>query len=132
MDAARAMRWRSRRSSIVRSDNRAPAYLLHPGAHVRDANSATARTCADLRLLLLQVCDPFIIQTVLGHSQLSTTRRYTHVPVEVTKAAVTGLESLFEVRREKRKAEEEKQRAAAEQTPTTQAPTTQVPTQQVQ
>ena len=61
----------------------------------------TRHSCGTL--LHVQGADPFIIQKVLGHSQLSTTRRYTHVPVEVTKAAVTGLESLFE--------EEEKRRA---------------------
>jgi integrase len=83
----------------------------------------TRHSCGTL--LHVQGADPFIIQTVLGHSQLSTTHRYTHVPIEVTKAAVAGLESLFEVTREKRKAEEEK-RAAAEQVPTRQVPTQQV------
>jgi integrase len=84
----------------------------------------TRHSCGTL--LHVQGADPFIIQTVLGHSQLSTTRRYTHVPVEVTKAAVTGLESLFEVTRDKRKAEEEKKRAAAEQVPAERVPTQQV------
>jgi hypothetical protein len=40
--------------------------------------------------------DPVIIGKVLGHSQFSTTRRYTHVPIEVTKSALEGLESLFQ------------------------------------
>ena len=37
-----------------------------------------------------------MIQKVLGHSQLSTTRRYTRTPIEVTKPALTRLESLFD------------------------------------
>ncbi len=57
---------------------------------------------------------------------MSTTRRYTHVPVEVTKAAVTGLETLFEITRVKRKVEEEKKRVATEQVPTKQIPAQQV------
>ena len=62
----------------------------------------------------LQGADPFIIQTVFGHSQLSTTRRYTHVPVEVTKAAVTGLEEIFETARQKQKADQQQQQSPAE------------------
>ncbi|HEY2014707.1 MAG TPA: hypothetical protein VGH38_14460 [Bryobacteraceae bacterium] len=42
----------------------------------------TRHSCS--ALLHVQGADPFIIQTVLGQSQLSTTRRYTHGPVEVT------------------------------------------------
>ena len=54
----------------------------------------TRHSCGTL--LHVQGADPFIIQKVLGHSQLSTTRRYTHVPVAVTKTALDGLESLFQ------------------------------------
>ncbi len=54
----------------------------------------TRHSCGTL--LHVQGADPFTIQTVLGHSQLSTTRRYTHVPVEVTRPALTRLESLFD------------------------------------
>jgi integrase len=54
----------------------------------------TRHSCGTL--LHVQGADPFIIQKVLGHSQLSTTRRYTHTPVEVTKPALTRLESLFD------------------------------------
>ncbi len=75
----------------------------------------TRHSCGTL--LHVQGADPFIIQTVLGHSQLSTTRRYTHVPVEVTKTAITGLESLFEATRKKRDAAEEAKRTAAQQLP---------------
>jgi integrase len=53
----------------------------------------TRHSCGTL--LHVQGADPFIIQKVLGHSQLSTTRRYTHVPIQVTKTALDGLESLF-------------------------------------
>jgi integrase len=53
----------------------------------------TRHSCGTL--LHVQGADPFTIQTVLGHSQLSTTRRYTHVPVEVTRPALVRLESLF-------------------------------------
>lgn len=60
----------------------------------------TRHSCGTL--LHVQGADPFIIQRVLGHSQLSTTRRYTHVPIEVTKKAVSGLESLFEEARKTR------------------------------
>jgi len=53
----------------------------------------TRHSCGTL--LHLQGADPFIIQRVLGHSQLSTTRRYTHVPAAVTKAALTGMERMI-------------------------------------
>jgi integrase len=54
----------------------------------------TRHSCGTL--LHVQGADPFIIQKVLGHSQLSTTRRYTHTPVEVTRPALARLESLFD------------------------------------
>jgi len=53
----------------------------------------TRHSCGTL--LHVQGADPFIIQKVLGHSQLSTTRRYTHVPIQVARTALDGLESLF-------------------------------------
>lgn len=40
-------------------------------------------------------------QTILGHSQLSTTRRDTHVPIEITKAAIGRLEIAFSKKDEK-------------------------------
>jgi integrase len=54
----------------------------------------TRHTCGTL--LHVQGADPFTIQKVLGHSQLSTTRRYTHTLIEVTKPALTRLETLFD------------------------------------
>jgi integrase len=74
----------------------------------------TRHSCGTL--LHVQHADPFMIQEVLGHSQLSTTRRYTHVPIEVTTVAVTGLESGFEAERKKQeeKRRQEEMRAAAE------------------
>jgi integrase len=53
----------------------------------------TRHTCGTL--LHVQGADPFVIKEVLGHSQLSTTKRYTHVPVEVTGAALDGLDALL-------------------------------------
>jgi integrase len=53
----------------------------------------TRHTCGTL--LHAQGANPFVIQKVLGHSQLSTTRRYTHLDTEVTRPAITLLESLF-------------------------------------
>ena len=53
----------------------------------------TPHTCGTL--LHVQGAAPFIIQKVLGHSQLSTTKRYTHVPVEITGAALDGLDALL-------------------------------------
>jgi hypothetical protein len=52
---------------------------------------------------------------VLGHSQLSTTRRYTHVDIAVTKPAITALESAFDGERKKQveKRQEEQRRVAA-------------------
>jgi integrase len=73
----------------------------------------TRRSCGTL--LHVQGANPFMIQTVLGHSQLTTTRKYTHVPIQVTKTALTGLESGFEAERKKRK--EKQEREAAEVKP---------------
>jgi integrase len=68
----------------------------------------TRHSCGTL--LHLQGADPFTIGKVLGHSQLATTRRYTHVPAAVIKTAVTGLETLIETAR---KSQQEKEREAA-------------------
>ena len=72
----------------------------------------TRHSCGTL--LHLQGADVFIIQKVLGHSQLTTTKRYTHVPNEVTKAAVDGLESGFENTRKKRDEKREREAAKAQ------------------
>lgn len=53
----------------------------------------TRHTCGTL--LHVQGADPFIIKEVLGHSQLSTTKRYAHVPLEITGAALDGLDALL-------------------------------------
>lgn len=59
----------------------------------------TRHSCGTL--LHAQGATTFTIQTVLGHSQLSTTKRYTHVPIEVAKTALDGMESLMEGTRKK-------------------------------
>ena len=79
----------------------------------------TRHSCGTL--LHVQGADPFIIQKVLGHSQLPTTKRYTHVPIEVTKTAITGLEAAFEAARKKQQQEREaaaKVKPASPQHPT--------------
>ncbi len=70
----------------------------------------TRHSCGTL--LHVQGADPFIIQKVLGHSQVSTTRKYTHVPIQITKTALTGLESGFEDARKKRNEKQEREAAA--------------------
>lgn len=61
----------------------------------------------------MQGADQLVIQKVLHHSQLSTTRRYVHVAIEVTKAALTRLEAGVADAREKAKQKEEQERRAA-------------------
>jgi hypothetical protein len=89
-----------------------------PRLRVHDAR----HSCATL--LHAQKADGFTIQQVLGHSQLSTTRRYTHVDIAVTKPANTALESAFDGERKKqeeKRQQEQRRVAAAEaiQPPTT-------------
>lgn len=43
----------------------------------------------------------FTIQKILGHSQLSTANRYTHIPLVVSKAALDGVDTLVEATRKK-------------------------------
>jgi len=56
-------------------------------------------------LLYVQGADALIIKAVLGHTQLRTTDRYTHVPVNVTKQAVNRLDALYTALPEKPKPE---------------------------
>jgi integrase len=53
----------------------------------------TRHTCGTL--LHVQGADIFVIKQVLGHTQLSTTKRYTHVPIQVTGAAIDGLDAYL-------------------------------------
>jgi integrase len=53
----------------------------------------TRHTCGTMLHAL--GASPFTIQKILGHSQLSTTRRYTQVPAEVAKTALDSLSSLL-------------------------------------
>jgi hypothetical protein len=46
-------------------------------------------------MLHLQGADVFVIQKVLRHSQLTTTRRYTHVPDVLQKAALDRVDALY-------------------------------------
>lgn len=46
-------------------------------------------------MLHLQGADPFVIQQVLRHSQLTTTKRYTHVPISVIKAALDKVDAFY-------------------------------------
>lgn len=62
-----------------------------------------------------RAADPFTVQPVLGHSQLSTTRRHTRVPMQVTKSAVAGPEALFENARKKTESQPEAKRAISPQ-----------------
>ena len=48
-----------------------------------------------------QGASAFTIQKILGHSQLSTTNRYTHIPMVVSKAALDGVDTLVEATRKK-------------------------------
>ena len=69
-------------------------------------------------LLHAQGATTFTIQTVLGHSQLSATKRYTHVPIEVTKTALDGMESLMEGTRKKAEEQPVTKPASQEHRPT--------------
>ena len=49
-----------------------------------------------------------MIKEVLGHTQLRTTDRYTHIPISVTKQAVNRLDALYTAKPEKPDAEADK------------------------
>lgn len=59
-------------------------------------------------LLYVQGADAFVIKQVLGHTQLRTTDRYTHIPISVTQQAVDRLDALYTTAPQKAPAEAEK------------------------
>jgi len=67
-------------------------------------------SCATL--LHAQGADGFTIQQVLGHSQISTTRRYTHVKPEVIKPVIVAVDSALSDLKRKRQEEALKKAAA--------------------
>jgi integrase len=71
----------------------------------------TRHTCGTL--LHAQGAGEFTIQAALRHAQLSTTRRYVHVPTDVVKEAVTRVESGIEAAKQKMKEKERQERKAA-------------------
>ena len=69
-------------------------HLLCDQAKVPRIRFHDTRHCCGT-LLHVQGADVFVIKEVLGHSPLSTTKRYKHVPIQVTRAALDGLERMF-------------------------------------
>lgn len=62
-------------------------------------------------LLHVQGADALVIKEVLGHTQLRTTDRYTHIPISVTKQAVNRLDALYTAKPEERNADAERPQA---------------------
>jgi integrase len=56
-------------------------------------------------LLHVQGADALVIKEVLGHTQLRTTDRYTHIPLSMTQQAVNRLDALYTAAPEKAQAE---------------------------
>jgi integrase len=77
-----------------------PSNLLRAFHAVCDAAKVPRIRLHDTRhtagtMLHAQGASPFVIQAVLGHSQLSTTKRYTAIPMEVSKAALEKVEAVY-------------------------------------
>jgi site-specific recombinase XerD len=96
--------------------------------HERNLSEAFHKLCDDAKVpkirfhdvrhtagtpLHVQGADALVIKEVLGHTQLRTTDRYTHILISVTKQTLNRLDALYTAAPNKAEAEAEKPAAQA-------------------